>query len=50
MKAVVVITHLTHSLLHLGSVRKPINLALLNRVIVGIMYLTWYLTMQIQEI
>jgi hypothetical protein len=50
IKEVVVIVLLTRALLRLGSVRKPVNLALLNRVIVGIVYLTWYLTVRIQEI
>jgi hypothetical protein len=50
MKAVVVIVLLTRASLRLGSVREPVNLALLDRVIVGIVYLAWYLTVRIQEI
>jgi len=50
MKAVVVIVLLTRASLRLRSVRELVNLALLNKVIVRIIYLTRYLTVRIQEI
>ena len=50
MKAVIVIVLLTRASLRLESVHEPVNLALLNRIIVRIMYLARYLTVRIQEI
>lgn len=50
MKEVIIIVLLTRPSLRLGSICELVNLALLNRVIVGIVYHTWYLTVQIQEI
>ena len=42
--SIVGIVLLTRPSLRLGSVREPVNLALLDRVIVGIVYLARYLT------
>ena len=50
MKGVIIIVLLTRPSLRLGSVCEPVNLALLNRVIVGIVYHARYLTVRIQEI
>ncbi len=49
IKAVVVIV-LTRSSLRLRSVRKLVDLALLNRLIIKIKYFARYLTVRIQEI
>ena len=47
MKAIIIFILLTRASLRLGSVHELVNLALLNRVIVGIVYLARYLIVQI---